>query len=245
LATAGKGTPRAGAGGTSSAVRYLQRGVARESGAGDLERALLAGAAAGAADLFTAQRRELVDLIRRDGSVSGQTNLTAFAILALRAAGTRVPARTVRWLAGQQDRDGGFNFLTAPGASDVDDTGAALSALAGAGRPDGGGQRPAGVGRHVLLRAVAYIRSAQNADGGFGQEPGSPSNAQSTAFAVCGLIAAGVDPSALHRHRARSPLAYLRSLVQPSGAVDYSRGNAQTPVWVTAQVAVALAGRSL
>jgi energy-coupling factor transport system substrate-specific component len=246
LAAAGQATLRSSAGGGRGAVQYLARGAAEESGAGDLERTLLAAGAAGAADQFTAQRHTLRDLIGSDGSVSGQTNLTAFAILALRSAGARVPERSIRWLARQQDRDGGFNFLTAPGTSDVDDTAAALNALAGgAERPDGGGQRPAGVGQRILSRAVAYIRAAQNRDGGFGQEPGAPSNAQSTAFAVCGMIAAGIDPGGLHRGGAPSPIAYLRSLVQSSGAVDYSRGSSQTPVWVTAQAEVALAGRSL
>jgi hypothetical protein len=36
-------------------------------------------------------------------------------------------------------------------------------------------------------------------------------------------------------------MAYLRSLVTPSGAVRYSRTSAQTPVWVTAQALAALA----
>ncbi len=32
----------------------------------------------------------------------------------------------IAWLVRQQDRDGGFNFATRGGASDVDDTGAVL-----------------------------------------------------------------------------------------------------------------------
>jgi len=44
--------------------------------------------------------------------VSDQTNLTAFAVLALRAAGVVPRARTLHWLTRQEDRDGGFNFAT-------------------------------------------------------------------------------------------------------------------------------------
>jgi energy-coupling factor transport system substrate-specific component len=233
LAVAGDGALHSSAGDGTAAVQYLERTAARRPGAGDLERTLLAAGAAGAAKQFLPQRGALLGLIARDGSVSGQTNLTAFAILALRAAGARVPGRALGWLARQQDADGGFNFLTAPGASDVDDTGAALSALAG--------RR----WRQIAVRAVSYIRSAQNRDGGFGQEPGAPSNAQSTAFAVCGLIAAGVDPGGVRLRGSPTPVAYLRSLVQPNGSVDYSRRNSQTPVWVTAQAEVALTGRAL
>ena len=59
-----------------------------------------------------------------------------------------------------------------------------------------------------------------------------------------GLIAAGRDPAKLRRGGARSPLAYLRSLVGSDGAVRYSRTSTQTPVWVTGQVLTALAGKA-
>lgn len=222
--------------GGRSVLQYLAATVARETDPGSLERTILAASAAGHSatdfggrDLLAALRRD----IARDGSVAQQTNLTAFAVLALRATHARVPAKTLAWLARQQDDDGGFNFATAPGDSDADDTGAALEALAGSGRT------------RVVTRAVAFLRRQQNQDGGFGDVQGAASNAQSTAFAVQGLIAVGVDPAKLRRAGPRSPLAYLRSLVRPNGAVDYSRGNAQTPVWVTAEALLALARRPL
>ena len=81
----------------------------------------------------------------------------------------------------------------------------------------------------------------QGSDGGFPLQPGGPSNAQSTAWAIQGLLAAGRDPDAVRRRGSRSPLAYLESLVTAGGAVRYSRTSAQTPVWVTAQALTALA----
>jgi len=63
-------------------------------------------------------------------------------------------------------------------------------------------------------------------------------------MSVQGLIAAGRNPSRVRRAGSRTPIAYLRSLVTPSGAVRYSRTSAQTPVWVTAQALVALAGKA-
>ncbi len=42
----------------------------------------------------------------------------------------------------------------------------------------------------------------------------------------------------------RSPLAYLRSLTALDGSVRYARTSGQTPAWVTAQAAVALARRT-
>ena len=213
---------------------YLLATLASERDPGSIERTALAvGTVSNEWGQFQTLRAKLSKIVGRDGSVSDQTNLTAFAILALRSAGLRVPARTVAWLARQQDRDGGFNFATRGGSSDVDDTGAVLDALAHTDHPQ------------LIARAVAFIRGQQNRDGGFGDQQGAGSNAQSTAFAVSGLIGAGVKPASLHRRGAPSPLAYLRSLTQADGAVDYSRGNPQSPVWVTAEAEIALAGEPL
>jgi hypothetical protein len=87
---------------------------------------------------------------------------------------------------------------------------------------------------------VAWLEARQNPDGGFGLSRGAPSNAQSTAFAVQGLLAAGREPRRVRRGRGPDPIAYLRALVQRDGTVRYSRMSAQTPVWVTAQAVLAL-----
>jgi energy-coupling factor transport system substrate-specific component len=215
---------------SSRAIRYVlhaQRPADRNPG--DVERTLLAtGRASG-----EALRHTLRAMVGRDGSVGGQTNLTTFAILAMRATGLRVPSDMYAWLADQQDRDGGFNYATRGGSSDVDDTGAAIDALAGSGD------------QRAIAHAVGFIRAQQNRDGGFGDEQGAASNAQSTAFAVCGLIAAGVVAADLRRRGAPSPVAYLKSLTQADGAVEYARANSQSPVWVTAEAEIALSGHPL
>ena len=118
--------------------------------------------------------------------------------------------------------------------SDVDDTGAALQALADAGAHN----------RRILAAAAGYLIRSQNPDGGFPQQYGGQSNAQSTAWAIQGLIAAGYNPGAVRRRGSRTPLGYLESLRAPDGSIRYSRTGAQTPVWVTAQALIALAGRT-
>ncbi len=210
-------------------------------GAGDLERTILALRACGAPVRELPGGDPVARLLAMraaDGSFGHLSNLTAFGVLALRAAGYGPASAPVlaaaSWLARQQDADGGFNFATAGGASDLDDTGAVLQALAAA-RP----RRPV-----TIARAVAYIRGAQNLDGGFPQSRGGSSNAQSTAWAVQGLIAASRNPSSFHRGGSTSPLGFLESLVASNGSVRYSRTGAQTPVWVTAQALTALAGRA-
>jgi energy-coupling factor transport system substrate-specific component len=183
--------------------------------------------------------RELSAQQRRNGSFSGRVNTTAFAVLALRAAGRSTRHARVRraasWIAGQANRDGGFNFGGRGGPSGIDDTGAAMQALGAAGRKRS----------RVMKRAVRFVRRNQASDGGFALIPGGPSNAQSTAWAVQGLVAAGRNPAKLRRNGSRDPLSYLRSLTAPSGEVRYSRTSRQTPVWVTAQAVMALSRRSL
>jgi energy-coupling factor transport system substrate-specific component len=222
-----------------SLVGYIGGGVASGSDPGSVERNILVAGAAGIPATSFGGRNLVAELrteLRRNGSVSDQTNLTSFAVLALRAVGIPPPAATLAWLVRQQDGDGGFNFATRGGSSDVDDTGSALEALAGAGVPGASRARARGLG---------FIRRQQDRDGGFAGQPGAGSNAQSTAFAVQGLLAVGVDPGSLHRRGAPSPLDYLRSLIAADGHVRYSRGTNLTPVWVTGEALMALEGKPL
>jgi Prenyltransferase and squalene oxidase repeat len=221
-----------------SLIDYIRAGAASDTDAGSIERTVLVVRAAGLSpysfgghDLIGA----LDHAIRPNGSVSNQVNLTAFAVLALRAAGVAPPAATLGWLVRQQDADGGFNFAMRGGMSDPDDTGAALEALGTSGGP---------AAARARARAIGFLRGQQDADGGFASLPGAGSNAQSTAFAVQGLVAAGVDPSTVRR-RGASPLDYLRSLIAPDGHIRYARGTDQTPVWVTAEAVMALEGKAL
>ena len=218
---------------------YLAGGTGSLSDPGSLERTILAAEASGLRATSFGGRNLVAALdtaFKRDGSISEQTNLTSFAILALRAAGASPRAGTLMWLVRQHDRDGGYSYSRAGGFSDLDDTGAALEALAGI---------PGAAVSSARAGAVRYIEHHQDRDGGFPSTPGSGSNAQSTAWAVQGLIAAGVDPNSLHRGGAPSPLHYLRSLIAPDGHVRYSRSTSQTPVWVTGEALMALAGKPL
>jgi energy-coupling factor transport system substrate-specific component len=222
--------------GGQSLTGYIASQLSTASDVGSVERTILVLRAAGLSATSFGGRDLVATLlahVRRNGSVGGLVNLTSFAILALRAAGHPVAPATRSWLLRQQDSDGGYNFATAGATSDVDDTGAALEAL--------GSSAPA----RSLHRAVAFIRSQQNRDGGFPSQPGDDSNAQSTAWAVQGLLAADISPGTLHRRGSPSPLQYLQSLIAADGHVRYSRSSDQTPVWVTAQAVMALAGKAL
>jgi energy-coupling factor transport system substrate-specific component len=225
-----------------SVLDALRREAAALQGAGDLERTILALHACGVSVRALPGGDPVRRLLRYrsgDGSFGGLSNLTAFAVFALRAAGYSSADPTVRgaggWLLRQQNADGGFGFATRGGGSDVDDTAAVLQALVDAGTRHGS----------VVTRSVAYLVRAQNPDGGYPQQRGGESNSQSTAWAIQGLIAGRRDPRTVSRQGSRSPLAFLVTLLAPDGSVRYSRTGAQTPVWVTAQALTALAGRPL
>jgi energy-coupling factor transport system substrate-specific component len=227
--------------GSPSALAYIRAHARELNDLGELNRTLLILRAAGRGPRVGGRDLEhaVASKQRRDGSFAGRVNTTAFAVLGLRAAGRSTRDRAVKraagWIARQANGDGGFNFAGKGGPSGIDDTGAALQALAAGGRRGG----------RVATRAARFVARHQNDDGGFALIPGGPSNAQSTAWAVQGLIAVGRDPAAVHTNGSRDPMSYLRSLTAPSGEVRYSRTSRQTPVWVTGQVLAALARKQL
>jgi energy-coupling factor transport system substrate-specific component len=224
----------------NSVIDYLRAGAGSLNDPGELERTILVLRAAGLDPHGFAGRdlvAELDGARKPTGSVNGLVDHTAFGILAFRAAGDGTGSGRVRaavqWLVRQQNGDGGFGFARHGTASDIDNTGSSLEALASAGR------RSSKATKH----AVAFLRAHQNPDGGFPLNQGGASNAQSTAWAIQGLIAAGRNPNAF-THGGRSPVGYLKSLTAPNGAVRYSRTSQQTPVWVTGEAVAALAGKA-
>jgi energy-coupling factor transport system substrate-specific component len=215
-----------------SVIGYLRAHAADVRSTGDLERTTLALVGAG----VNPRRfggRDLVAQLRkrrsRSGSFDGQVNLTAFGVLALRAAGASTPSlgRSAAWLRRAENDGGGWGFQPQV-ASDPDSTGAALQALAAAGSQ-----------RWATASGASYLRRAQRADGGHPLAEGGPTNSQSTAWAVQGLIAAGSDPAAV-RTNGRNPFDYLARRQAADGHYAYSSASDQTPVWVTAQALLAV-----
>jgi prenyltransferase beta subunit/uncharacterized membrane protein len=234
IAAAGE-NPRDVRRGKATAISYTRKHLPKASDVGELERTILTLRAAGVSSRNFGRRdlmAELKALRKPDGSWEGLVDHTAFGILALRASGASPTAlrSSALWLERQENADGGFGFGKKGGSSDADDTGSSIQALKAAGR-----------GRHAAVRrAVNYLRHAQNPDGGFGQLKTDDSNAQSTSWAVQGLVAAGTIPNSLRRN-GHTPISYITSLQQANGAIRYSRTSAQTPVWVTGQALTALA----
>ena len=152
---------------------------------------------------------------------AGQTNAVMWTILAKRQARRPVPRVLVQALLDRQSRSGGWGWARGI-APDSNDTAAAIQAL-----------RSAGVAGAPIRRGLDYLRGLRNRDGGFALVRGRESDAQSTAWVVQAFLAA----------RSRVPsgaYGYLRALRREDGSYRYSNRYAATPVWVTAQVLLAV-----
>lgn len=185
---------------------------------------------------------------RSDGAFSqlrggpAAVNATAFAVLALesidsstlrggvtRAQLKKRSGRALDWLVGNQKRDGSF--------AGVDLTGSVIEALNAGGRRNTPAQ----------ARALAFIRSRQNGDGGFGQgEPGEQSNTASTSWVARALAAARVSARSFQGPgTGKTPLDYLAAMQQSDGSVRYSATEDTNRIWMTTFTTPALAGASL
>ena len=166
---------------------------------------------------------ELLDRLRRHRP-GDLVNETIWTVIALRGAGEQPSPVLVQALLAAQAPGGGWPWSRG-GLPDSNDTAAAIQAL-----------RAAGIGGTPLRRGVVALRWFQNRDGGFGLTKGRASDAQSTAWAIQALLAAG-------ERVGRPPFRFLARLRREDGSYRYSAAYATTPVWVTAQVLPALAGR--
>lgn len=116
----------------------------------------------------------------------------SFALLAQHTVGVKPAQQAVDWLVGQQCADGGFASFRADTAAacdaktmlDTNATAVAVQALKALGGQDA-----------VVKKGVDWLKSVQNADGGWAYVPGSPSEASSTSVVISALSAAGEKPT--------------------------------------------------
>src|SRR5439155_302105 len=124
----------------------------------------------------------LVGFRAADGSFGHLSNLTSFAIFSLRAAGYPARSRVIRgaagWLGRQQNADGGFGVGARGGASDVDDTAAAVQALAGKPFPIAPVRRRAARSVPAGAGASPAARTGERRRAGRAHRPAPPSPAE-------------------------------------------------------------------
>jgi len=208
--------------GGQTPVDFLRGAVGELKSPGDLARTIVALEGAGVDPRKFAGANLVSQLLakRRDnGSYEGWPGTTAFAVIALRAAGaTGGLEKSLAWLNEVQNDDGGWGDV--PGSpSTADGTGAAMQALS----PDS----------KAVHRGISYLREAQRSGGGYPLGGNGAVNTQSTAWATQGILAAGGDPSSYRRGGASAP-DYLAAQQAKDGHYRYSKSSDQTPIWVTA-----------
>lgn len=186
------------------------------------------------------------------GGTAPAVNDTVFAILALSPIKEQAAESAVReaaqWLIDVHDLEGGWPSAAVCSThgeaqnncpNEVDMTAAAIEALNAAGRRNTPAQE----------EAFEYLHRAQSANGGFSEGLGETEpNVASTAWAVESMWSAGENPESWVKETsgtATGPLNYLASMQEADGHMRYKAGEEDNGVWMTAQVAPALAGEYL
>ncbi|MGW2765966.1 prenyltransferase/squalene oxidase repeat-containing protein [Streptomyces sp. NPDC001275] len=171
------------------------------------------------------------------------------ALLAQHTVEVRPAAKAVDWLTGQQCADGSFAaFRAEPGKAcdaklmvDTNSTAAAVQALAALGGHD-----------TATGKAVSWLKSVQNKDGGWGYTPGGPSDANSTSVVIGALAAAGQKPESVVKD-GKSPYDALLTFALPcsgdgAGAFAYQpdkKGKLAANADATAAAVVAALGQGM
>lgn len=172
------------------------------------------------------------------GAFAADNGFNAWGILGAVALSKTVPAAAVDALAAQMVPTGGWEWQAGFGA-DTNTTALVIQTLLATGRP---------VTSTAIISGLAFLKSAQLEDGGIVYDPAAlefGADANSTAYTVQALMAAGVDPAGTVWTTAggATPITFLLSLQQPDGSFAWQAGTGSN-LLATTQTVTALLGRS-
>jgi len=163
-----------------------------------------------------------------DGAQIGDPSLDTddiFALFPLLRAGYRasddIIQKTAAFIVSRQDANGSWD-----GSTDV--TAAAIQALSDAGALQGASD--------ALIRAEAYLRAKQSADGGFG-------NSFTTSWVLQAIAVLHAQTSSFVS-AGYTPHDYLAGLQQADGGLEPTSASLQTRVWATAYAVPAALGKT-
>lgn len=217
--------------GGKTPVGFLATSSKSWSGAYALERGILAVVALhlnpakfAGRNLIKALRNQVVP---SSGRIGAYANSTFWGVLALRGARQSLPLRSVAYIKGRQQANGGYSYLpTKPAGADSNDTAAAIMALHSAGVP---------CSDVHIRRALGFLSTAHIGGGGYALLPHGAADSQSTSWAVQARRSCGLKNTAA--------LAWLGARHAGDGSYFYAPGNHQTPTFVTGQVLPATNGK--
>lgn len=170
------------------------------------------------------------------GAYSKQSGPNSLAILGAVAISESVPVSAPTSLKAAQQADGGWEWAPGWGA-DTNATGLAVQALLATGEQ---------ISSATVISALAFLQAAQQPDGGFAYDlaPNAPSDANSTAYVVQALLAAGEEPTtARWTVSATNPISYLLALQLADGSFQWQPATGSDQL-ATQQIIPALLGQA-
>lgn len=172
-----------------------------------------------------------------NGAYSADSGFNAWGLLGAAALGEEIPASAIEAMLNQQTADGGWEWQAGFGA-DTNTTALAIQALIAAGHPADSAE---------IVAALAFLKSAQVETGGFVYDPKTPeygADANSTAYVIQALLAAGEDPtSEAWTVDGFTPVRFLLGLQLADGSFEW-QPNTGSNLMATAQAVPALLGQS-
>lgn len=176
---------------------------------------------------------ELKSKISTDGKGGQYVYTTYWTIFGLTAAGEDASA-PLSWLLSQQLDNGGFGSYGKDygDTGDADNTAAAIMAMTAAGMS---------FDDEPVKKAVSFLRSIQEDNGGYNYGYYSSANLASTVWAIQAFCAAGIDPSTVTKN-GKSPVDFVLSLQKDDGSFKYTESLTDSPSGMTARAVAALCG---
>jgi len=239
IAAAGQ-NPNDWVSGGNSVVTYLRNSAALldPNKATDWERSLLAIVAAGE----NPRTFGGIDYVSKvtgfcNGTQIGDVTLLnddVWGILALSSIGEgqQLIPNVKNFIVSKQNTDGGWSWAVG-GASDADNTAATISALIAA------NESPSS---QVITKAVAYLKTQQQTNGGFISE--GTTNSAVDSWVIGAINAVGQSPIAQDWQKSGvSAVSHLLSLQSADGSFKWTPSQPTNPVWMTAYAVPALLGK--
>jgi hypothetical protein len=224
--------------GSRSLYDFVRLRAARHSRQAVAEAGKLAVAAVAAGGCRTPRSLQPSDYYSDTiGAYAPDSGFNAWGILGTLALSQTVPPSAVEALAGQQQADGGWEWQPGFG-TDTNTTAVAVQTLLAAGYPLTSTQ---------VVSGLAFIKSGQQADGGFVYDPAAAeygSDANSTAYALMALNAVGENPEAdAWTMEGNTAVDFLLGLQGPDGSFEWQAGSGSN-LLATAQAVTALLGEA-
>jgi len=232
--TAGE-KPSIWASGGQTAETFISRHVSEATALIDIEMIVLALSSSGE-DARDVEGKNMVSILKahigKDGRIGSNIKEHCWGMIALRACGESINAKSIEWLYSRQREDGGWADQE---EQLVSDTALAVEALVATGEADSS----------VVKPSMELLRGKMRNDGGF---PGAQDRSETaiTAQVVRAIYAVGDDPaSPAWTKEGNNPYKYLSTVQSQDGHYFYAPQIESQPALTTAMTVPSVFGKHL